>query len=176
MRAVKDNSGQMSIDYLIGITIFILAFIFLFTAIPSMFTPFQSNSDELTMMADRIAATLTEQTLAYRQSTSSPLMQSVVDKNLFDNTYKTNLDLLYNSVGLDRDKYHIEARLEWYGPNPLNSNIPEIHVGDAISDGSPGNQNIGQSRRFVLVRDSTLLGADWPGLKAVLVVRIWQIK
>jgi hypothetical protein len=175
MRVDRDSSGQISIDFLIGITIFIAAFMFLMVVIPSMFTPFQSNSDELTMMADRVAATLVEKSLVYQQTPTSPLMPGVVDIDTFDNTYKSDLSALYDTIGLDRNKYSIEVLLEWDALNPVTG-MTEIQVGDSISDTTHnvGNQNVGQSRRFVLVRDSTLAGDDWPGRKAILVVRIWQ--
>lgn len=64
MRPYQDHpDGQTSLDFLIGITIFLLAFIFVFAFIPKMFTPFVSNSDQLTMAADRAAEALVESVL-----------------------------------------------------------------------------------------------------------------
>ena len=41
----------------------LMALLFVFTFIPQMFVPFQSNSDELTMAADNAAMTLVENVL-----------------------------------------------------------------------------------------------------------------
>jgi uncharacterized protein (UPF0333 family) len=161
----KDNSGQVSIDFLIGVTIFLLAFIFLISAIPSMFTPFQSNSDELTMMADRVAATMTENVLVYNLD-----QPSIIDLKKFDN-YKSNVNSLYTTIGLDSAKYHIEVDLEH-----VASGQDAISTLNSLTDGSPGNQNVGQSRRYVLMMDSRVSGGNWPGEKGIMVVRIWQVK
>jgi hypothetical protein len=156
----NDNNGQVSIDFLLGVTIFLLAFIFLISAIPSMFTPFQSNSDELTMMADRVAATLVEDTLVY-----SPDETSIIDLGKFT-TFKGNVPSLYPAVGLDNTKYHIEVELEH-----LDTTDNTIKPLDSLNDGSPSGENVGQSRRYVVMMDPT----NWPGERGVMVVRIWQV-
>ena len=58
-RKLRGNTeGQVTIDYLIGITIFIVALFFIFQYSAGLFTPFQSNSDERQLwgrLADRRA-------------------------------------------------------------------------------------------------------------------------
>lgn len=53
-----DESGQLTLDYLVGITIFLLALVFVFQYTTGLFTPFESSSDEVTMIADRVATTV----------------------------------------------------------------------------------------------------------------------
>ncbi|WP_319506294.1 hypothetical protein [uncultured Methanolobus sp.] len=49
---IIDNEGQITIDYLISITMFLFAVVFVFNYTSGIFTPFQSNSDEVTLIAD----------------------------------------------------------------------------------------------------------------------------
>jgi hypothetical protein len=173
MRFNSDN-GQVSIDFVIGIMIFILAFLFLFAAIPSMFTPYQSNSDRLTMTADKVAANLVENILA-NESSGMP-QPGIIDYDKFDNL-KTQLnnDYYKESIGLGNEYgiYNILVILQEYNStanNFTNSSAP-------LSINEPGNQNIGQSRRYVRVRhlDSSKFNTTdyFPGLNAIIVVRVW---
>jgi len=170
MKAIKDDGGQMSIDFLIGIMIFLIAFIFLFAAIPSMFTPFQSNSDELTMIADRVAATLVENELCITAGTNESL-PSIIDIAKVDllNDRLSNPaieEATRKKLGLDNGNtvYHLQVLLQL--DNGTTISIP--------GNDKPGNQNVGQSRRFVYVRYMNGYGtAYYPGLKALLVVRVW---
>ncbi|WP_449288758.1 DUF7287 family protein [Methanomethylovorans hollandica] len=64
-----DNNGQITVDYLVGITIFLLSLVFVFQYTNGLFTPFESSSDEVTMIADRVATTVVED----RISTGDPI-------------------------------------------------------------------------------------------------------
>jgi hypothetical protein len=183
MRVEKDNSGQMSIDFLLGITIFILAFLFLIMAIPQMFTPFQSNSDELTMIADRVGSTLVENELVSTNAMGEPLPGIVNAAKVNDLRDTLNDPVLgeakRNSLGLDyggAHPYQLQIELEYCDPNQDGSaRIPDSEKFPNID---PGNQNVGQSRRFVYLRDLGASGTDkikyYPGVKTIMVVRVWQ--
>jgi hypothetical protein len=171
MRQKSDN-GQVSIDFVIGIMIFIVAFLFLFAAIPSMFTPFQSNSDRLTMTADKVAANLVDNVLA-NKSNDVPL-PGIIDYNKFDNlNTQLNDDDYKKSIGLGNEYgvYNIQVILQEYHTTTdsfTNFTVP-------LSSNQPGNQNIGQSRRYVQVRYLNRTGTTdyFPGLNAIMVVRVW---
>jgi len=172
IRLRKDNSGQMSIDFLVGISIFLLAFLYLIANIPTLFVPFQSNSDELTMAADKVAATLVESELANTTDAGMPL-PGIIDYSKFD---ALNAKIAGDSedtrkklgLGTGSRPYNLEIVLQEYSDSSDATNI-------TISDGNKaGNSNVGQSRRFVTVRYNNRTGIDnFPGIKAVLVVRVW---
>lgn len=169
MRVGKDDGGQMSIDFLIGITIFLLAFTFLFAAIPSLFAPFQSNSDELTMTADRAGVVLVENLLVANTSNNMP-QPGIIDIDKFnDLNAKLNGPDQVNvrkALGLDAGDCIYKIQVVLQQENGTNLIIP--------NNDQPGNQNVGQSRRFVFVRyHGTGNPANYPGLKAVLTVRVW---
>jgi len=169
MGIVNNNYGQISIDFLVGITIFLLAFLYLITSIPTLFIPFQSNSDELTMMADKVAATLVETELANTTEANTPL-PGIIDYSKFidmKNNMSTSSGSLETrkSLGLDTGDrvYNLEVILQEYNDST------SAFTNYTISDGSSaGNSNVGQSRRFVMVRNN-----DFPGTKAIMVVRVW---
>jgi hypothetical protein len=183
MRLKSDSNGQLSIDFLLGVTIFIMAFLFLFIAIPSLFTPFQSNSDELTMIADRVGAMLVESEFAMTSDTGEPMpgianMSKVKDLDAILNDGTGGLEKR-KSLGLDNGNtvYHLQVIFEKC--NNTNETVTRIAI---PNNDEPGNQNVGQSRRFVLLRDptlSTLSSGDpnyflyYPGIKTVMVVRVW---
>lgn len=198
MRMRQDNDGQMSIDFLIGVTVFIMAFLFLMIAIPSMFTPFQSNSDELTMVADRVASSLIEKDLVATNSAGEPMpgiistaKVSLLEGELEDASGKEKLP--------DGENKRIALGLAYEDPNvdPLNTQFKVYHIqvefiefedSDGIaldvnnvhtfpSQVEIGSQNVGQSRRFVYLRDPVPAGNNakyWPGIKTMMVVRVWQ--
>jgi hypothetical protein len=121
MRMSRDTDAQMSIDFIIGMGIFLMAFMFVLIAIPGLFTPFQSNSDELTMTADRVSTTLTENVLPVT-SADDEVLPGIVDISKFsdlsdalsnagtslakrdslglktnDRTYDLEVDILYDN-------------------------------------------------------------------------------
>jgi hypothetical protein len=170
MRVSQDTSAQMSLDFVIGMGIFLMAFLFVLIAIPGMFTPFQSNSDELTMTADRVAMTMTETILPVTSPTGE-LLPNIVDIGKFSTLNAAlsgsgNLNER-NALGLKTNDrtYNIEVDI-------LYENGTMVVASNNVK---AGNENIGQSRRFVYVRDpNSMNGNDvYPGQKAILVVRVW---
>lgn len=55
--------GQTTLDFAIGMSIFLLAVIFVLTFVPGMLEPFQSGPHEATVVTDRIASQLVGSTL-----------------------------------------------------------------------------------------------------------------
>ncbi len=60
---MDSESAQMTIDYIVGIGIFLFAVTFVFQFMYSLFIPFQSSSDEVTLSADRTSVILVERML-----------------------------------------------------------------------------------------------------------------
>jgi hypothetical protein len=170
MRMSQDTDAQMSIDFVIGVGIFLMAFIFVLIAIPGLFTPFQSNSDELTMTADRVATTLTENVLPETAPTGE-LLPGIVDISKYDDLK----GVLSGSGSLaKRDSLGLKTGDRTYNleVDILYENGTKLSAPDNLQT---GGQNIGQSRRFVYVRDPNSANSIdvYPGQKALLVVRVW---
>ena len=59
-----DNRGQTSIDFLVGMSVFLLTVALVFGMLPNTFAPFTGGDNANLLTADRVAAHLTEGTLA----------------------------------------------------------------------------------------------------------------
>lgn len=144
MGLTRDTSGQLSIDFLAGVAIFLLAFIFIFAFVPGMFTSFQSNSDELTMTADRASATLVENVLL--QSNNEPnviLTSKFIPANLNDPA----------KLGIGNNRQY-NIKITFKSAAPLNYGPID----------PTGALNVGQSKRIVV---------DETGHIGILTVTVW---
>jgi hypothetical protein len=121
------------------------------------------------MTADRLAVTLVENELAV--GTDNKLI-GIIDKVKVD-TLKTSMAASDNAtlregLGLKSGNhlYNCEIIIE------INGVADPIHI---IHNEFPGQQNIGQSRRFIIYRDSTSANEDdrFPGKVGMLTVRVW---
>jgi hypothetical protein len=168
-----NDSAQTSLDFLVGISIFLLVFIFVYSFIPGMFTPFNSNSDELTMTADRVAAALVEVNLS--QGTADAKLPGIINnsslKNFIIDLQDSAKSLSFRkSLGLTRnggdDAYNLEIVIEKQGmPQEIYNN-----------GATQGYTNVGQSKRFVIIRNPDKDKTDYlnyPGIMATITVRVW---
>jgi hypothetical protein len=162
----KDDKGQVSLDYVIAISIFILAFFFLLSVLSNLFLPFQFNSDETKSMADRISTVLVETSNGIAVSDSSP---NIVDKQKiiqFNSDLKNNVtyESKRDQLGLLTStlKYNINVSLRYFNNTLYPSSISPLLLAGAIPDES---SNLGQTVRIVyLSQDSN---------KLILVVKVW---
>jgi hypothetical protein len=125
------------------------------------------------MAADKVAATLVETVLANTTDAGAPL-PGIIDYSKFDalnSQIGSDSQGTRKKLGLDSGSrvYNLEVVLQEY------SDSTYTFTNFTISDGNKaGNSNVGQSRRFVMVRYDNRTGIDnFPGIKAVLVVRVW---
>jgi len=140
-----DESGQITLDYLVGITIFLLALVFVFQYTTGLFTPFESSSDEVTMIADRVAANVVEDMISAGDSQTS----NMVNSNLVDDFFtqlNTSYSSIQDSLGLNGTFFHYDLNVSLENSTKVLScaGKPLPHAG-----------NIGQTKRIVLVEDST---------------------
>ncbi len=155
-----DNSGQMHIDYLIGIAIFLVSIIFVFSYTSGLFTPFQSNSDEVTLIADRVATNIVEQNMSEGRPGATNLLNGTKVNDFFNyasisNNYEDTLDLAgMNGTYL---RYDLNITLE--------DSTGTMSAGKAL----PEQGNIGQTIRVVLLRDENTGNIS----QAILAVRVW---
>jgi hypothetical protein len=154
---------------MIGIGIFLLAFMFVFAFIPGLFVPFVSNSDELTMTADRTAALLVDDILALNDTVGvhSGILDTIKINYFIDNvTHK--YDIIRTNLGLNMSGdalYSLEVVITY-------QNGTTFYINDSAEKITSMTGNIGQSKRFVFVRDPTNPN-DYPGSMAIMKVRVW---
>ncbi|MBP2031034.1 hypothetical protein J2755_001982 [Methanohalophilus levihalophilus] len=154
-----NDRAQIAIDYLVGITIFLLAVFFVFQYTSGLFTPFESDSDEITLVADRAATAIVENEMS-AQSITTP---NLVDKNNVD-TFIALLNVDYNdtvhTLGLSGGfySYNLNVTIE-------NSTSTMYVAGEKL----PFYGNIGQTKRIVLLEDTSAGTIE----AAIVSVRVW---
>ncbi|SNY03945.1 hypothetical protein C7960_1924 [Methanohalophilus euhalobius] len=164
-RSMKDNTfktdpdGQITIDYLAAITIFIFAIFFVFNYTSGLFTPFNSESDEVTLIADRVAVTITEKEMGSGDMTTTNLINRENTETFFsllNNSYETTL----SSLGLKGEfsSYDLNITLEHNSSTIYMAGKPLPSVG-----------NIGQTKRTVLFENSENNNVQ----TATISVRVW---
>lgn len=155
-----NEKGQMTIDYLISITIFLFAIFFVFQYISGLFTPFESNSDEVTLVADRVSTLVVENIMG----AGDAAVPNLVDSTKVDGFF-TLLDGSYegtrSSLGLDGTyiDYDVNITLENESSGLIRS------AGSAL----PSIGNVGQTKRIVLFMDADTEATE----KRILSVRVW---
>lgn len=70
LKNAKDDNAQMTIDYMAGLGIFMLAVVFVFQFMYGLFTPFQTRSSEVTLVADQVSITLMDRLMVDDKSGS----------------------------------------------------------------------------------------------------------
>ncbi|MDG6244206.1 MAG: hypothetical protein QCH31_07420 [Methanolobus sp.] len=140
-----DNKGQITIDYLISITIFLFAVIFIFNYTSGIFTPFSSNSEETTLIADRTSTALVENILSEGDETV-PNLVSKEKAEIFFTELNTNYTDTTSYLGLSGSfaRYDFNVTLE-NGTGIINM------AGKPM----PSRVNVGQTRRVILIKDDT---------------------
>ena len=163
----NDNCAQMTIDYVAGMGIFLLAVAFVFQFVYGLFLPFQSSSDAVTLAADRASMVIVERMLVQDRSENS----NVIDEGklaYFNNTKlnsKLNpqnyIDTLQEVGLLSKETYTFDmnisvAKLDGTIRNQSGPSVPE-------------KADIGQTRRLVkIVNSSTGYNET-----VTLSVRVW---
>ncbi|WP_342303928.1 hypothetical protein [Methanolobus sp. ZRKC5] len=138
-----DKKGQITIDYLISITIFLFVVIFVFNYTSGIFTPFISNSDETTLIADRTSTALVENILNEGDETVPNMVNKAKVDLLFaelDGNYTHTVDYL----GLNGSylRYDLNVTLE--------NKTGIINTSGKVI---PTGVNVGQTKRIVLLKD-----------------------
>ncbi len=169
----KDSaeSAQVSLDFIIGMSIFIISIFFLYTILNGLFVPFQSTSDEIKAMSDRVSTVLVES-----PSTSNGLAISALNPNILEKSDIVQLNSDLNDA--DSATYHdrlkalglvtstLNYRLNvslYYLNNSLypNSSSPLLLAGDKPDEYTSTAQTV----RFVYIpADSQRL---------IFIVKVW---
>jgi len=154
-----DSKGQMTIDYLISITVFLLAVVFVFSYTSGIFTPFQSNSDEVTLIADRVSTNIVEKRMSAGDE-GLPNLINDTKMNDFFTELDTNYEPTIDSLGMNGSylRYDLNVTAE-------NSTDIIYAAGEQI----PPRVNVGQTRRIILCRDDDTGDTDM----IILSFRVW---
>ncbi|MDP2216230.1 MAG: hypothetical protein Q8J68_02945 [Methanolobus sp.] len=155
-----DSKGQMTIDYLISIIIFLLAMVFVFSYTSGIFTPFQSNSDEVTLIADRVSIAIVEK----RMSAGDEAVPNLVNKTKINDFFAdlnndTNYQSIIDSLGMNGSYLRYDL------------NVTAENSSSIISAGKPipPQINVGQTRRIVLCKDENSERTEM----VILSFRVW---
>jgi hypothetical protein len=149
----------MQIDYIIGISIFLTSIIFVFSYTSGLFLPFQSNSDEITLIADRISTNIVEQELSAREPGHITLLDGTKVSTFFSEI-NGNYGGILNFYGLNGTylRYDMNVTIE-------NETSILYSGGKQL----PHYSNIAQTKRVIMLRDETTGNSS----VAVLSVRVW---
>ncbi len=165
---MKSDSGQMTVDYIAGITIFLLAVIFVFNFVYGLFVPFQSGSDKNTLAADRVSTILVEQML--HADTSGTL--NVIDQRKlynFNNTLNcsnTSYKNEINTLGLNNGKTFFDMQVNVTYLNGTIMNQSFTYPNGTVVDYNPklplasgcmhsDNTDTALTKRLVLIINSS---------------------
>jgi hypothetical protein len=162
---VKEEQAQITIDYIAGLSIFLLTVAFVFQFMYGLFTPFQSHSDEITLASSRASTILVDRFLVADGSGAL----SVVDQNKLEYFNNTKLN-----------KSNQTSYRNTLGELGLNSSeiIFDMNMSVTALDGStmyqsgpglPENLDVGLTRRLVLIVNSST-GIE---TRAYISVRVW---
>lgn len=139
---LRTDKGQISIDFIAGVGIFMVTFMFVAQFIPGMLIPFQSTSDELTIMADRVSTILVEDYLVNNPSRPNVVSATELDNFLEYDLNSTNYFSTLKKLGLvsSIQSYNLNVTVKY-------SNGRTISAGGT----PPDFANIARTVRFILI-------------------------
>jgi hypothetical protein len=150
------DRAQMTIDYVVGMGIFLLSILFVFQFIYGLFVPYQSGSDEVTLAADRTSSLLIEHILAADRS----ITLNVMDQGKL--YYFINTKMNYSSQTHFEDTEYNKALREvglFSNDSIFDLNISVAYLNNTIIYQSgpilPENTRIGQTKRIVMIINSS---------------------
>jgi hypothetical protein len=163
----NDTCGQISLDFISGVVIFMVTFLFLFQTLTSLFVPFQSSSDEVKSMSDRVAITLAESTngLANSPTDNNIISLKRAEELNYRMSTATRYDELREDLGLSSDTTLYNLNISLYDLDKSmyrnSSNNVVLNNGPVL----PQNVNVAQTVRVVYVEQDDEF--------ALLYVRVW---
>jgi hypothetical protein len=170
---LKNNNAQVNIDYIAGIGIFLLSVFFVFQFINSIFTPFQSSSDQVTLAADRAGTVLVERMLHSEKSSELNVIDQgklyYFNNNRLNYSNQTNYNAALLEIGLSsvESTFNMNVTVAYLNGTIMNqygTSFPLLS-GPAL----PGTTDIGQIKRIVLIINSSAGYNE----TAILSVRVW---
>ena len=167
---MKSENAQVTIDYITGIGIFLLSVAFVFQFMYTLFVPFHSGSDEVTLAADRASTVLVERILRADDSETMNVIEQSKLESFIDTKLNYSNETNYNSglreVGLFSNDIIFDLNV-----SVANLTSPDSPLCTLCEGGLelPDNTDVGQVRRLVLVVNSSTGFNE----TAVISVRVW---
>ena len=172
MKRFSEERAQTTIDYMAGMSIFLLTVAFVFQFMNSLFAPFQTTADDVTLAADRASTVLVERLLIADKSGAL----SIIDEgklNYFNNTRLNYTNKTINSNNKTNYQNALDelGLLSEYIIYDMNMSVTDINGSKMYISGPEllENVDIGQTRRLVLIVNSTTGNQT----RAILYVRVW---
>jgi len=143
----SDDRAQLSIDYLAGMGFFLLTLSFVFQFTSGLFTPFYSNSDETSLVADRVSMMLVDSVLTDNK-TSGVLNRDKTFDFLTNRLNTFNYTTSLQDLGLKGSYMSYDLNVSFESADG---------AGLKYSGGKPltGTTNIGQTKRTVIFINSS---------------------
>ncbi len=161
MKSEKSESAQVTIDYITGIGIFLLAVIFVFQFVYGLFVPFQSGSDKATLAADRAGTVLVERMLHADKASELNVIDEGKLSNFYTKLNNNETDIL-KEIGLFSSQTVFDLNISVVN---ITSNSLMNQSGPAL----PETTDIGQTKRLVLIVNPTNGNQTY----AIMSVRVW---
>ncbi|MEM3085864.1 MAG: lamin tail domain-containing protein [Halobacteria archaeon] len=142
------DTGQISLDFLFGIVLFLFAFTYVILFIPGLFSPFDTESDVTTLQGDKTAIWLVEEKLADDKSRPGVVNLSKLTAFMAElNGTDTQKTLLRQEAGLISDirRLDLNVSVDW-----LNGTV------NTSGNATPSSTSVGQTRRVVKVVNVSL--------------------
>lgn len=163
----SDTSGQISLDFIAGTVIFMVTFMFLFQTLTSLFVPFQSSSDEVKSMSDRVAKTLVESTAGLANSPTETNIISISKAQALDSDMDTasGYSSVLEDMGLSSETRYYNLNVSLYD---LDNTVYTNATGGVVLNNGPvppQNTNVAQTIRVVYVEQDDEI--------AILYVKVW---
>ncbi|PSP55251.1 hypothetical protein BRC82_06695 [Halobacteriales archaeon QS_1_67_19] len=162
MPDVRSSRAQTSIDFVVGMSVFLLTVAFVVGFLPGVFEPFTASGEGDVLAADRTAALLADQSLA--ESGTAGRLNATCTAEFFD------ADGAVGDCRFDADAADLDAALGLGPATAVNVTIAENGTvrtvdGVELAAGSepPASESVVVSRRVVLL----------DGEESDLRVRVW---
>lgn len=173
MNMLKNSKAQINIDYIAGIGIFLLAVFFVFQFIYSIFTPFQSSSDQVTLAADRAGTVLVERMLHADRSRELNVLDQgklyYLNNTMLNYSNLTGYNAALQEIGLfsNESVFDLNISVAYMNGTIMNQNGTGFPLlsGPAL----PETTDIGQIKRLVLIVNSSTGYNE----TAIISMRVW---
>ncbi|VVB86401.1 Uncharacterised protein [uncultured archaeon] len=157
---IKSENAQMTLDYVTGVGIFLLAVAFVFQFMYTLFVPFLSGTEDISLAGERVSTTLVDRVLAADKAGA----MSVIDQGKLY-SFNTKLSQNYTDELIELGLFSNESLFD------LNVSVSRINGSLMNQSGSaiPDNINIASNKRLVLIVNSSTGYNE----TAIISMRVW---
>ncbi|MFP4632302.1 MAG: hypothetical protein ACLFMT_02565 [Halobacteriales archaeon] len=156
----RGRRAQMSIDFLIGMTLFAAVFFFVFSFASSSIVPFSTTSEEVPTKTQKVADTLYYEEL---DGDGAELNLTYLKDN------EDDVQQMMDDLGVDDDRYGLNVTVE------KSDGVGGLEVTDGGDDVTPpdAGSSVSQTVRVGTVEDPAGITALDEGDTVIVRVRVW---